>query len=100
MRKIAEFLRLVDADGISITNVACYVSLVKIAATPALSMADISILLIALLNYAHRRQLSSKAEPEAPLTLDTIPFAADLEALKSKVGMLMMNSGVKETKRI
>lgn len=99
MRKIAEFLRLVDADGVSITNLACYVAVGKIATTPALSMADIGVLLVALLNYAHRRQLNSAPEPEA-ITTNAIPMAADIEALKSKVNALLMGSGIKETKRL
>jgi hypothetical protein len=62
--RLLTFLRLVDGhDGVvSLTSVALYVAIGKLATTPSLGMADIAALLLPLLASAHKRHLGARAK--------------------------------------
>jgi hypothetical protein len=63
MMRVLKFLRIVDAGKpleVSITNVACWVVIIKIAIAQQASMADLGAMLVSLANYAHKRHLNSK----------------------------------------
>jgi hypothetical protein len=60
--KVLQFFRIVDKGkpvDISITNVACWVVIVKIAFVDHASAVDLGTLLVALSNYAHKRHINS-----------------------------------------
>lgn len=98
--KVLAWFRLVDEDGLSITNLACYIALFKVATSQNASVADLGVLIIALLNYAHRRYTQSQLPDVSPLTVDSATLAADLESVKSKVNALMVTAGVREMRKL
>ena len=57
--QIGKFMRVISpqGDGISITNIGCYIAMIKIALVPQASVADLGVLLISLLNYCHKRHV-------------------------------------------
>ena len=60
-KQILVSLKILDPDfTVSLTNIAVMVVIVKIAAAGTLDWPTISSLLLALLAYAHKRQLNSK----------------------------------------
>ncbi len=66
MSKIIEalkFLNMLEAryNKISLSNLAVIVCIVKVAIAPAASIVDLSALLLALLNYGHKRYESNKS---------------------------------------
>jgi len=62
--KVLYFLRIVDEtkERLSLTNIALILGMIKIAITPALSMQDISLVLLPLFNYAHKRFVEKKGK--------------------------------------
>ena len=59
--KAGKFLRLLDEQGnLSISNVAAMMMLFKIATTPALSMADISLAMVGLIPYMSKKFVNKK----------------------------------------
>lgn len=59
-KRVLNFLSLLDRDGnLSISNVAVIVCVTKIAAAPKFSIEEVGALLVALLNYAHKRQVGA-----------------------------------------
>lgn len=71
---------------LSLTNVALWVCIVKVAISPEASIIDLSALLLALFNYAHKRSVSSKASDKAS---EKLPNSADvlkeIQELSAKV---------------
>lgn len=56
--KILKFFRITDENSvISITNLFMFIVMYKIMNTPALSMKDISIVLIVIVNYSYKKKL-------------------------------------------
>ncbi len=54
--KTGQFLRILDEQGqLSISNLAAILMLFKIATTPALSMADISLAMVGLIPYMSKK---------------------------------------------
>lgn len=62
--KLLNALSLLDNKGekLSLTNIALIVCVVKVAMAPNVSFAEISALLLALLNYSYKRHVSNSAE--------------------------------------
>lgn len=62
MKKVLRFLNLLDRAGrLSLTNIAVYVAIYKLATTQGTSINDVAMSLLALANYAHKRYAESKA---------------------------------------
>jgi hypothetical protein len=92
--KLLNFLSLLDSEGrLSLTNVAMYVILVKLAIAPNPGLADIGALLLALANYAHKRYVVSQTPdevvPSATPPLDT----KQIDDLTSKVNAMALKLG-------
>lgn len=113
MKRVLNFLRLIDDDGhLSLTNLAVIVILVKTAIAPTLSVTDIGALLIAVLNYAHRRvvntnsslsegQLETDAAAEVAAQVDKLKaFAGQIDSLKSQISRLNLAFGVTTNERL
>lgn len=63
--RILKFLNLSDRGGnLSITNIAVIVLITKIALAPTVDWQAAGALMVALLNYAHKRKESAQAEAE------------------------------------
>ena len=61
--RVLSFLRVTDENNnLSLTNLAVILMLTKIMTTPALSMQDIAIAAVPLMNYAYKRKISSEQE--------------------------------------
>ena len=68
---VLKFLNLVDRAGkLSITNMAVYVLIVKIAISPSIDWAVVAGLLVTLLNYGHKRIVQEKPAMAAELPSD------------------------------
>lgn len=66
LKKVLAFLNLGDRQGnLSVTNLAVYTLLAKIAMSPTLDWPTASGLLIALLNYSHKRQVNVQSAEAA-----------------------------------
>jgi hypothetical protein len=69
--RILRFLNIVDEqDRLSITNLAVYIALAKLALTPATPM-DMGVLFTSLLNYAHKRHTNSQGDSDDEGRLDS-----------------------------
>lgn len=92
LRKVANFLNLLDAQGkLSITNVAVIVCLLKLALAPAASITEAGTLLAALANYAHKRYTNAVPdEPQADQELQK-----QLNEMQSTVSNLALKAGLK-----
>lgn len=101
MNKILSFLNLQDSNGnLSITNLAVYAALVKMMFVPGASLEDAGILLVAILNYSHKRftvnsneQKSVKVENQLVVDIDQIK--EELAKVKSATSALSIQSGFK-----
>lgn len=61
MRKLLSFLNLLDGEGnLSITNIAVIVGITKMALMSQMSGVDAVALVGTLMNYAHKRVISSR----------------------------------------
>jgi hypothetical protein len=99
IKKILCFLNLTSHDGsISLTNVAMYVVLTKIAIEPNISIPELLTFFIVLANYAHRRSVNSHAKPEAPV-VDLLYLENQITELKnSQESLDELKKTVEETK--
>lgn len=58
LRRFLEFIRLLDSDNnISLTNIMIILCLYKTATAPVLSMRDLSLFVIPMLSYIHKRHI-------------------------------------------
>lgn len=91
-KRILKFFNLVDRSGdLSISNIAVIVLITKIAFAATLDWATAATLLMALLNYSHKRHESNKAIKDAQ---------KDLEAAKIESLMKDMESRIKSTEEL
>lgn len=87
-QKILRFFQLADRAGnLSITNIAVIVLITKMAIAP-LDWATAAGLLIALLNYGHKRLESNKAEKEAAKLNQLATISEDLTSVKQTISAL------------
>lgn len=65
LMKILIFFKLVDAhdETLSITSIAMYISLYRLATTPQASYTDIGALLVTLGNYGYKKYLNNNQQP-------------------------------------
>lgn len=79
-KRVFTFLRLLDFDGgLSLTNIGVIVAIVKLAASPSLSVQDTGVFLVAILNYAHKRTTNQAASTQSD-TSAAVEKATALEA--------------------
>jgi len=94
LKKVSDFFRLIDDQGkLSITNVAVYVVLVKIAMVSEIDLMDAGILFVALLNYSGKKVLNKIKEPvdmEDPTAL----VEERISKLQDKVNSIAMAMGI------
>lgn len=99
--RILAFLNLQDSNGnLSITNLAVYAALVKAILTPGSNLEDAGILLVAILNYSHKRFTVNSNEQrtvkvENQLVVDIDQIKEELEKVKSTTSALSIQSGFK-----
>lgn len=95
------FLNLLDKDSnLSISNIAVLIMLFKLALTPSLSLVDAGMLLITLMNYAHKRHSSAKSitqsnEFESNIKSKLLEFESKLTDTESNVAAAMLKVGLK-----
>lgn len=113
IKELLKFLAIMDTDSkqVSITNVAVIVIITKIALSP-FDWISASTLLIALLNYSHKRYESNKAQKnkdelevieDVPLSSivplatqeDLIKLRNELSEVKDKASKLSLSIGLK-----
>jgi len=65
IKDLCKFLNLLDKTGskLSITNIVMLIIVIKVALVPHPSMPDLGTLLLALLNYSHKRHIESQNKP-------------------------------------
>lgn len=107
MQRVLQFLGLVGFDGnLSLTNVVVYVALVKIAMSPAASPVEWGTLVVAMVNYAHKRQVNNETKPTDVTKQELETLSAQVAEIKSgsaqqvaeikdSVGKLSVALGVK-----
>ncbi len=63
IKKLFNVLALLDSEQkqLSLSNIALYVILVKLALTTNVSLPEVGALLLALLNYGHKRHVANAA---------------------------------------
>lgn len=101
MKQILKFLNLLDHEGgLSITNLAVIVVLIKLAVAPAATLTEAGALLISLGNYMHKRSVNkdSATQPEEPdtITPQVEEMQTKLDEVTSQVSALSMQSGIKK----
>ncbi len=116
MKRVLEFLRLTDVhDGkLSLTNVALWVVLAKIATAGEVTLVDAGALFVTLLSYQSKKVINHgqqeqfktvKAESSAALAnaVDALELAGDLikrvDNLDSKVSQQQLSLGIKDLRK-
>lgn len=95
MNKILSFLSLLDSEGrLSITNLAMYVCLAKLAIAPSASVVDLGALLLSFANYLHKRQTVANTPAEVVPSEINPELGKEVEELKSKVNGLLIRAGM------
>lgn len=98
--KVLNFFSLVDNDQkLSLTSIALYTVLYKLAISTNPGFADIGALLLVLLNYAHKRYVNHDASVESAeaakaIVTNTDETAKQLSDLVSKVNALGIRIGM------
>lgn len=101
INKLMSFLNLLDSEGkLSITNVAVYITLIKLAVSPSASITEAGTLLLALGNYAHKRIVnnSNQTEPEDLITPQVNELKENIEKITSQVSAMALNNGLTKLK--
>lgn len=102
LNKAIKFLNLTDFEGrLSITNVAVYIALIKLATAPAINITEAGTLLVALINYSYKKHLISKQETQlASEDTDISKTIADVKSeiaqVKSTTSALALSVGIKQ----
>ena len=91
---VGHFFQILDqSNHLSITNLALYVILIKIALSPVLSITDAGTLFIVLLNYTSKKVLKRFPEPKEGIEpIDGV--TTKLKELSDKVGALSLATGL------
>lgn len=64
MKRVLKFLRLIDENqNLSLTYLAVWIVLIKVAITPDFDLSSAGVLLIALLNYGYKKFITSVHNP-------------------------------------
>jgi len=81
--KALNFFRITDDDGLlSLTHLALYVCIVKLAIVSPASLADIGALFIAICNYGYKKWLGA----QEPVNVNYAPeFQQQVEQLEQKI---------------
>ena len=99
-KAILTFFNLLDADGhISITNLAVWITLIKLLISPSASLTEAGSLLIALSSYAHKRYVNNKAKAQETDVQAQINSAIEgttqqLTTLEGKVSAIALQVGI------
>lgn len=100
--KVGQFLRLIDENRVlSITNIALWVIIAKIAAVQEASMTDIAALLTVVFNYAYKRYVKAKEPKEEDTALVKYDkkledFQSQLKDVKDKIGEVAFAAGFRK----
>lgn len=101
MKKVLEFFNLLDNQGkLSITNLAVIVVLSKLIMAPAAGLTEAVTLLIALVNYGHKRMVNNKTVKSEPTADKSEEINQEIEKLKSQLAALNISVGVKNLKGV
>jgi hypothetical protein len=102
MVRLLKFLNIIDAQGaLSVTNMAVFIALYKLATAPTTNVTEAGTLLVALANYGYKKHLNAKAsESEASaddsLTKMINEAKADIEQVKSTTSALALSIGLQK----
>lgn len=102
MIQALKWLNLLDFEGkLSITNVAVYIALVKLATAPTVNTTEAGALLIALANYSYKKHLISKQESQSASEKEDISktiadVKAEVAQVKSTTSALALSVGIKQ----
>lgn len=112
MTKILTFLRIIDEhDGlISLTNVALFVVLFKIAFAASFSMVDAGALFVTLLSYQGKKLINKDKQEDTVKIEDAVRSATDamtvvgdlikkVDELGSKVTQQQISMGIKDLRK-
>jgi hypothetical protein len=102
LTRILLFLRITDEqNNISLTNLAIWLVLGKMALTPELAAFDIGALLIAYMNYAGKKIIQRRdptvlvPENTGPIQSDISNLYSQLKDIRDKIGGLALAQGLK-----
>lgn len=85
-KQVLEFLNLLDhKEHLSISNTAVMICVIKIAFAAQVSLVDAGALLIALLNYSHKRLESNKAAKESKTLEQANTLQKDVDGIKQEL---------------
>lgn len=99
--KSLKFLNLIDREGnLSISNIAVIIVLVKLTLSPVLSIVDAGMLLVTLMNYAHKRHSVSKSikiddNYKNEITTQISELSKKISDNESNVAAAMLRVGLK-----
>jgi hypothetical protein len=89
---VLKWANLLDKDGrLSITNVAVIIMVTKLAFLPTFTLTEVGAFVIAMLNYAHKRQKNCEHQ-EKQQKPDV--FAQKIEEIESKLSSLALKAGL------
>ena len=107
LEKVLDFFRIIDrSNKLSITNLAVYIVMFKIAVSQEFNLVDAGALLIALLNYSGKKvidQMSQKKEDKVQEQMDLVrsdveskvkELKEQLSEVKDKVGAVQASRGI------
>jgi esterase/lipase len=82
---VLRFLNLLDRAGkLSLTNLALWVLLVKVAMVGQLSVADAAVFFLGVLNYAHKRHETTKYEKQSFDTQES-KFRSEVDSIRKQL---------------
>jgi hypothetical protein len=83
-QRILSFFNLTDRDGnLSISNIAVIVCVTKMAIAPEVTLVDAGALLVALLNYSHKRQQASQFQHKQEDTSTIDELKSQIKEIKA-----------------
>lgn len=95
INKVVRFINITDHEGqLSITNLAVYICVAKVAISPTLAPEEIGALIAVLLNYSHKRRETRKAiELEKDLEKDNevVHLKDDIHLMKEDIAAINNN---------
>jgi hypothetical protein len=99
---ILKWLNLLDYEGkLSITNVAVYIALAKLATAPVINITEAGTLLVALLSYSYKKHLIAKqgqqiASKDDDLNKTIDEVKAEIAQVKSTTSALALSIGLQK----
>lgn len=100
LKKVANFLQLLDSNQkLSVTNLAVYIVLFKIATAQDFNLVDAGALFVALLNYSGKKVINHFSKKKEDAVSDEMnDLKLKLRDLQDKIGSVAAAAGINSNK--